>query len=170
MYIIGKSGSGKTNLIRWCVMSDLKHDNGIGVIAPEQELITEEIMPYIPENRIDDVVYFNPSDTTSPIPFNPLYLADGEDIDLKVDDNLTIFKRLMGETQARMDEILRQALYALMARPDSTLIDVEKLLSRTDDTFRQEVIRTSEDEQTRYFFESTYQGSGQTRVILHAKL
>jgi hypothetical protein len=69
-----------------------------------------------------------------------------------------------------MDEILRQALYALMARPDSTLIDVEKLLSRTDDTFRQEVIRTSEDEQTRYFFESTYQGSGQTRVILHAKL
>src|SRR4029453_12155543 len=154
--VIGKSGSGKTNLIRWCVMSDLKHDNGIGVIAPEQELITEEIMPYIPENRIDDVVYFNPSDTTSPIPFNPLYLADGEDIDLKVDDNLTIFKRLMGETQARMDEILRQALYALMARPDSTLIDVEKLLSRTDDTFRQEVIRTSEDEQTRYFFESTY--------------
>ena len=156
MYIIGKSGSGKTNLIRWCVMSDLKHDNGIGVIAPEQELITEEIMPYIPENRIDDVVYFNPSDTLSPIPFNPLYLADGEDIDLKVDDNLTIFKRLMGETQARMDEILRQALYALMARPDSTLIDMEKLLSRTDDTFRQDVIRTSEDEQTRYFFESTY--------------
>ena len=91
-------------------------------------------------------------DTTSPIPFNPLYLADGEDIDLKVDDNLTIFKRLMGETQARMDEILRQALYALMARADSTLIDVEKLLSRTDDTFRHEVIRTSEDEQTRYFF------------------
>ena len=55
-----------------------------------------------------------------------------------------------------MDEILRQALYALMARADSTLIDVEKLLSRTDDTFRHEVIRTSEDEQTRYFFESTY--------------
>ena len=53
-------------------------------------------MPYIPENRIDDVVYFNPADTTSPIPFNPLYLADGEDIDLKVDDNLTIFKKAHG--------------------------------------------------------------------------
>jgi hypothetical protein len=48
------------------------------------------------------------------------------------------------------------ALYALMARENSTLIDVEKLLSRSDDTFRQEIIRTSEDEQTRYFFESTY--------------
>jgi len=101
-------------------------------------------------------VYFNPSDTLSPIPFNPLFLADGEDIDLKVDDNLTIFKRLMGETQARMDEILRQSLYALMERRDATLLDIEKLLSRTDDTFRQEIIRTSDDEQTRYFFESTY--------------
>ena len=155
-YIIGKSGSGKTNLIRNMVFQDLAQGGGIGIIAPEQELITEEIMPYVPENRIDDVVYFNPSDTQSPIPFNPLYLADGEDIDLKVDDNLTIFKRLMGETQARMDEILRQTLYALMAREGSTLIDVEKLLSRSDDTFRQEIIRTSEDEQTRYFFESTY--------------
>jgi hypothetical protein len=62
----------------------------------------------------------------------------------------------MGETQARMDEILRQSLYALMAREGSTLLDVEKLLSRSDDSFRQEIIRTSEDEQTRYFFESTY--------------
>ena len=155
-YIIGKSGSGKTNLIRNMVFQDLGQGGGIGIIAPEQELLTEEIMPYIPEQRIDDVVYFNPSDTQSPIPFNPLFLADGEDIDLKVDDNLTIFKRLMGETQARMDEILRQSLYALMAREDSTLVDVEKLLSRSDDSFRQEIIRTSEDEQTRYFFESTY--------------
>jgi hypothetical protein len=156
MYIIGKSGSGKTNLIRWCCMSDLAQGNGIGIIAPEQELITEEIMPYIPDDRLDDVVYFNPSDTVSPIPFNPLYLADGEDIDLKVDDNLTIFKRLMGETQARMDEILRQTLYALLARPGSTLLDVEKLLDRADDTFRQEIIETSDDEQTRHFFEKTY--------------
>ena len=155
-YIIGKSGSGKTNLIRNMLMQDLTADNGIGIIAPEQELLTEEIMPYIPEERIDDVVYFNPADTVSPIPFNPLYLADGEDIDLKVDDNLTIFKRLMGETQARMDEILRQSLYALMARPNSTLLDIEKLLSRSDDTFRQEIVATTEDEQTRYFFESTY--------------
>ena len=137
-------------------MQDLTEGNGIGIIAPEQELLTEEIMPYIPDDRLDDVVYFNPADTVSPIPFNPLYLADGEDIDLKVDDNLTIFKRIMGETQARMDEILRQSLYALMARPDSTLLDMEKLLSRSDDAFRQEIIATTEDEQTRYFFESTY--------------
>src|SRR5919202_1825563 len=95
-YIIGKSGSGKTNLIRLMAMQDVREGKGVGMIAPEQELLTGEIMPYIPDNRLDDVVYFDPSDTQSPIPFNPLHVADGEDIDLKVDDNLTIFKRLMG--------------------------------------------------------------------------
>src|SRR5919202_3688508 len=155
-YIIGRSGSGKTNLIRIMAMQDLLSGSGIGIIAPEQELLTEEILPYIPEERIEDVVYVNPADTKAPIPLNPLYLDADADIDLCVDDNLTIFKRLMGETGARMDEILRQTLYALLERPGSTLLDVDRLLSRSDDTFRKEIIRLSRDEQTRFFFESTY--------------
>jgi hypothetical protein len=132
MYIIGRSGSGKTNLIRLMALQDITDGHGIGMLAPEQELLTEEILPYIPEERIDDVVYFNPADTQNPILLNPLFLDEDADIDLCVDDNLTVFKRLMGETQSRMDEILRQSLYALVERPGSTLFDVEKLLSRTD--------------------------------------
>ena len=62
----------------------------------------------------------------------------------------------MGESQVRMDDILRQSLYALLVRPNSTLLDIDRLLSRTDDTFRNEITRTASDEQTRYFFESTY--------------
>jgi hypothetical protein len=155
-YIIGRSGSGKTNIIRLMLQQDIVCGNGVGVLAPEQELIKDELLPYMPEERIDDVVYVDPSNTTYPIPLNPLYLEPGSDIDLCVDDNLTIFKRLMGDTQPRMDEILRQSLYALLERPGSTLLDVERLLSRTDDILRKEVIRTTKDEQTRYFFESTY--------------
>ena len=67
-YIIGKSGSGKTNLIRNMVFQDLAQGGVSASSRPEQELLTEEIMPYIPENRIDDVVYFNPSDTSHPFP------------------------------------------------------------------------------------------------------
>jgi len=89
-------------------------------------------------------------------PLNPLHLDEDADIDLCVDDNLTIFQRLMGESQARMDEILRQSLYALLERPGSTLLDIERLLSRADDSLRHEVIHTTRDEQTRYFFENTY--------------
>jgi hypothetical protein len=155
MYIIGRSGSGKTNLIRLMALQDITLGNGIGMLAPEQELLTEEILPYIPEDRVDDVVYFNPADRQNPIPLNPLFLDEEADIDLCVDDNLTVFKRLMGETHPRMDEILRQSLYALLERPNSTLLDVEKLLSRTDDVLRKEIIQKTQDEQTRYFFEST---------------
>jgi hypothetical protein len=155
-YIIGKSGSGKTNIIRNMVLQDLQYGNGIGVLAPEQELLTEEILPYIPQDRIDDVVYMNPSDTDYPIPFNPLHLDEGEDIDLRVDDGVTIFKRLMGETGARMDEILRQSLYALLERKGSTLLDIERLLGRQDDTLRQEIIQTSSDPQTVHFFRDVY--------------
>ena len=128
MYVIGRSGSGKTNLLRTMILQDIAYGNGIGVLAPEQEMITEEILPYIPDDRIDDVIYVNPADTEYPIPLNPLHLSDGEDIDLKVDELLTIFKRLMGETGPRMDEILRQTFYALLERPGSTLLDVEHLL------------------------------------------
>jgi hypothetical protein len=155
-YIIGKSGSGKTNLIRTMVLQDLAYGNGVGVLAPELELLTEEILPYIPDDRIDDVVFVNPVDNDAPVPFNPLHVDMDEDIDLKVDDAVTIFKRLMGDTGARMDEILRQTLYALMERPGSTLIDIDPLLSRQDDTFRKEIIQRSRDEMTVRFFRDSY--------------
>jgi hypothetical protein len=155
-YIVGRSGSGKTNLIRNMLLQDLAFGSGVGVLAPEQKLLTEEILPYIPEDRIDDVVYVNPADTQYPVPFNPLHLDEGEDIDLRVDDTLTIFKRLMGDTGARMDEILRQSLYALLERPGSTLLDIERLLVRHDNSFRSEIINTTADAQTAYFFRDVY--------------
>jgi TraM recognition site of TraD and TraG len=160
VYIIGRSGSGKTNLIRSMILQTAYYGHGVGVLAPEAELLTDEILPYIPENRIDDVVYIDPSDTSAPIAFNPLYLEEGEDregIDLKVDDVLTTFKRLLGETSVRMDEILRQSLYALMQRRGSTLLDLEPLLDRNNSTLRDEIIRTS-DEVTARFFRDTYPG------------
>lgn len=158
VYVIGKSGSGKTNLLRTMILQDLKAGNGVGVIAPEQEMITEEILPYIPEERLDDVIYFNPADGEAPVSFNPLHLDEGEDIDLRVDENLTIFKRSIGEggTGPRMDEILRQGFYALLEREGTTLLDFERLLNREDPTFRNEVIRTSQDETTVRFWRDIY--------------
>lgn len=157
VYIVGKSGSGKTNLIRNMIYQDMEKGNGIGVIAPEAEMISEEIMPYIPEHRIDDVIYFNPADIDSPVTFNPLHLDEGEDIDLKVDENFTIFKRAFGaDAGPRMDEILRQAFYALIERPDSTLLDMERLFNRNDPAFRNEIIRESKDESTIRFWRDVY--------------
>ena len=155
-YIIGKSGSGKTTLLLNMIHQDLKLGNGLGVIAPEQEMITEGILPYIPENRLDDVVYFNPADP-NPVSFNPLHLDEGEDIDLKVDENMTIFKRIMGgETGPRMDEILRQSFYALIELPKTTLLDIPKLLDRENPHYRQQVIAQLTDPETIHFWRDTY--------------
>jgi len=155
-YIIGKSGSGKTTLMRHMIYHDLRLGNGLGVIAPEQEMLTEEILPFIPEERLDDVIYFNPGDS-NPVPFNPLNLNEGEDLDLKADETLTIFKRLVGgEGGHRMETILRQAIYSLLAIPDTTLLDIPKLLDRANPHFRQQVISQLPDEYTREFWRDTY--------------
>lgn len=156
IYIIGKSGYGKTNLLRTMIFQDLEEGRGIGVIAPEQEMLTEEILPYISDHRIDDVIYFNPGDSESPVSFNPLYLDEGEDLDLKVDENFTIFNRLLSEAGPRTNEILRQALYALTGRAGATLLDIERLLDRSDPGFRNEIIRESRDEQVIHFWRDVY--------------
>src|SRR5207237_3124214 len=105
---------------------------------------------------IDDVIYFNPADTAHPVSFNPLHLDEGEDLDIKVDENLTIFKRVLGDTGPRMEEIFRQALYALVGRPGATLLDVEKILDRSDGTFRQEVCRSCADPRISHFWREVY--------------
>jgi hypothetical protein len=156
VYVVGKSGAGKTNLLRNLIFQDIEAGSGVGVIAPEQEMLTEEILPYIPEHRIDDVIYFNPADTEAPVTFNPLQLEEGEDIDLKVDENFTTFKRVVGETGPRIDEIVRQGLYALMEIPESTLLDFERLLDRGDPTFRNKVIRRLKDPNTVHFWRDVY--------------
>ena len=157
VYVVGKSGSGKTTLLRNMIIQDLWRGNGLGVIAPEQEMITEEILPFIPEHRLDDVVYFNPADLQNPVCFNPLQLEAGEDIDLKVDEILTIFKRVVGDgTGSRMDEILRQAFYALMETTGSTLLDIPPLLDRENPHFRKQIISQLKDEATIRFWRDVY--------------
>jgi hypothetical protein len=156
LYIVGKSGSGKTNLMRTMIFQDMLLGNGLGVIAPEQEMIFEEILPYVPDHRIDDVILFDPSDPNCPS-FNPLHLDEGEDVDVKVDEVLTIFSRIIsGNSGPRMEELLRQALYALIGREGVTLLDIERLLDRTDPSFRTYIINSCKDPQQAHFWQNVY--------------
>ena len=156
LYVVGRSGSGKTNLLRTLIYQDLWAGRGLAVLAPEQEMITEELLPYIPPERAGDVMYFNPADTDRPVVFNPLHLADGEDLDLKADQIFTILGRTIEDTGPRMAEILRQSVYALLQYPSATLADVPRLLDRNSDAFRKKVLEQLKDADTRHFFESTY--------------
>lgn len=156
MYIVGKSGYGKTNFLRHLILQELANGSGLGILAPEYEMLNDEILPFIPDERIQDVIYFNPADIEHPVVLNPLHLDEGEDIDLHVDEVFTILERLVGEGGPRMDEILRHSLYALIEKPHTSLLDLGPLLDRQDSALRNEIIQTTADEQTRYFFQNTY--------------
>lgn len=156
IYIIGKSGYGKTNFLRHLILQSLADGDGLGILAPEYEMLQDEILPFIPEDRIQDVIYFNPADQDQPVVLNPLHLDEGEDIDLHVDEVFTILERIVGEGGPRMDEILRHSLYALIEMPNTSLLDFTPLLDRQNAALRNQVIDTTADEQTRYFFKHTY--------------
>jgi len=132
---------------------------GMAVLAPEAELVHDELLPYIPEHRWSDVVVVDPADLQHPVGFNPLYLADGEDLDLKAAELMSIFQRLCEEgtgAAPRMEAILRQCLYSLLPLPETTLLDIGRLLNRQDDTYRRWVVDHTADEETRVFWQSTY--------------
>ena len=160
VYVVGKSGSGKTTLLRNLVLQDLEIGHGVAVLAPEQEFLTDELLPFIPEHRWNDVVYVDPADADCPVPLNPLFVEPGEDLDLKVDETMTVFRRVFddegGGAAPRMETILRQSLYTLMQIPGSTLLDLEKLLDRGDPTFREWAVQQIPDEDAQHFWRDVY--------------
>ena len=159
-YIIGKSGSGKTTLLRNMILQDLEAGRGVAVLAPEAEMLRDELLPFIPRHRFDDVVYVDPADTERPIPLNPLYLEEGEDLDLKVDETFTILQRIYQDEGTggapRMEQILRQGLYLLMRIPGTTLLDFERLLDRQDPSFRTWALAQLNDPEAERFWQHTY--------------
>lgn len=157
LYIVGKSGYGKTNLLRWMLVQDMLDGHGIGVLAPEYEMIQEEILPFVPGNRINDVIYFNPLDFEAPVVLNPLHLEPGDDLDRQVDEVFTIFSRLIGEGGPRMNDILRFAITALVERPGSILTDMFDLLDRENSSLRDEVVRTTQDARVQRYFGNIYE-------------
>ncbi|MFH1680229.1 MAG: type IV secretory system conjugative DNA transfer family protein [Candidatus Eisenbacteria bacterium] len=159
VYGIGKTSMGKTTLLRNLFLQDAARGMGIGVIGPESELFTEELLPLVPQGRLDDVIYVNPADTDRPVPLNPLHLDDGEDFDRKVDETLTVFHRLIaedGSAAPRMEMILRFTLCTLISIPGTTLLDIPHLLDRTDDTYRRWAVGRIENEEVRHFWTSVY--------------
>jgi hypothetical protein len=160
VYVVGKSGSGKTTLLRNLILQDLHAGRGLAVLAPEAELLDEELLPLIPERRWKDVVYVDPADTARPVPLNPLHLEQGEDLDLKVDETFTIFQRVFSEdgtgAAPRMEAILRQGLSLLMRIPGATLLDFERLLDRQDDSFRRWAVVQVNDPEAERFWLQTY--------------
>lgn len=150
VYIIGKTGMGKSRLIELLTLSDIHEDKGFCVIDAHGDLASD-ILRSIPQRRIQDVIYFNPPDAEYPIGFNPLECFSPEDKHQVVTGFVAIFKKLFAANWTnRLEHVLRFTVLALIEAGDATIVDIVKLL--TDTGFRQGVIKRIEDPVVKNFW------------------
>ncbi|MCR4322488.1 MAG: type IV secretion system DNA-binding domain-containing protein, partial [Candidatus Azambacteria bacterium] len=150
MYVIGKTGTGKTTLLRNMMISDILAGNGVAVVDPHGEF-AESILDYVPESRIKDVVYFNPADLDYPIAFNAVERVGVKERHLVSSGLISIFKKIWADSWGpRLEYVLRNAILALLEQPDSTLLGVMRILS--DKEYRKKAIENVTDPVVRQFW------------------
>lgn len=152
MYIVGKTGTGKSTMIANMVINDMRAGEGLAVIDPHGDLC-ETLLDYIPRSRINDVAYLDPSDIGFPFRLNPLEITGDTDAakefnqyaaEMVASGIVSIFHKLYYYSWGpRLEYILRNTLLTLTQVPDSTLGDVVRMLS--DKTFRSHILEKLHD-------------------------
>lgn len=143
MYIIGQTGAGKSGTLALLALSDIYHSQGYAIIDPHGDFAIDN-MKFIPASRIKDVVYFNPSDTAFPLGFNPLEVSDPSMKSNVSSEVIGVLKRMFGESWGpRLEYILRYTILALLDRPETTMLDITRML--TDKKFRKETLSYCKD-------------------------
>lgn len=143
VYIIGQTGAGKSGLLELFALSDVYHKQGYAIIDPHGDFAVNN-MHFIPADRIDDVVYFNPADTAYPLGFNPMEVWDPNQKNNISSEIIGVLKRMFGESWGpRLEYILRYTILALLDRPNTTMLDITRML--TDKKFRKETLEYCTD-------------------------
>jgi hypothetical protein len=150
MYIIGKTGTGKTTLIANMAIDDMKKDHGLAVIDPHGDL-SEILLDYVPSHRINEVCYLDPSDREHPFSLNILEVKDQAQAELIASGIISIFYKIYAFSWGpRLEYILRNVLLTLTQTPGSTLIDITRILTEKD--FRHHIVEHLEDQVLRNFW------------------
>ncbi len=154
IYIIGKTGVGKTTMMENMIIDDILAGRGVGLIDPHGEFV-EKILNFVPEERVDDVIYFNPADTEYPIAFNPLETVADEHRHLVASGVMGVFKKVWPDVwSARMEYILNNTLLALLEYPESTLLGIMRMLS--DREYRAKVVEHLQDPVIKSFWTNEF--------------
>ncbi|HEY4493681.1 MAG TPA: type IV secretion system DNA-binding domain-containing protein [Candidatus Paceibacterota bacterium] len=150
MYVIGKTGMGKSTLLENLAIQDIQNGSGLGFIDPHGGS-AELLLEHIPASRINDVIYFAPFDTDHPISFNVMEDVGKDQRHLVADGLMAAFKKIWPDVwSARMEYILNNILLALIEYPDSTLLGVNRMLA--DKGYRDTVVAHITDPAVRAFW------------------
>lgn len=150
VYVIGKTGMGKTTILENMAIQDIQSGEGIGFMDPHGDT-AEKLLDYIPEERIDDVIYFNPADIQFPIAFNAIENVDPDKRHLMASGLVGVFHKLWAETWGpRLEHVLRNTIMALLEVPDSTLLGIMRML--VDKQFRKKIVEQLKDPVVKSFW------------------
>lgn len=167
-YIIGKTGTGKTTLLKSSIYQDMFSDKGLAVLDPHGDLF-RELLSIVPENRRKDVVAFDPSDRDFPVGLN--ILDPGIEFESEDDKHewitsavLSVFKKLSDEKQwgPRMEHILRNTTLTALQTPKPSLYTLQRLL--TDKKYQKEVAKTLKDPVLKQFWDKEFKMMGSMQM------
>ncbi len=154
MYLIGKTGMGKSTVLENMTVQDIQNGHGLAFIDPHGKT-ADLFLEYVPEHRIKDVIYFAPFDTEHPISFNVMDDVDMDKRHLVVNGLMSAFKKIWVDAwSARMEYILNNTLLALLEYPGSTLLGVNRMFSDKD--FRKEVVSKVTDASVKAFWNDEF--------------
>lgn len=160
MYIIGKTGVGKSTLIANMAIDDIRKDRGVGIIDPHGDL-SEAVLDFIPKRRLNDVVYLEPFDTERPFSLNVLEVKNlpagrqANSKDLISSGIVSIFYKLYKDSWGpRLEYILRNVILTLLEAPGATLVDILALLSNAE--YRKKVVKQLKDPVLVNFWEKEF--------------
>ena len=154
LYIVGKTGMGKTVLLENMAIQDIQKGNGLAFIDPHGEA-AENLLDFIPKERINDVIYFDPSDLNFPIAFNIMEKVSIEQRHLIASGLMSVFKKIWPDVWSpRMEYLLNNAILALLEYPDSTLLGINRMFA--DPEYRKKVLEKVTDPVIRAFWLQEY--------------
>jgi CxxC-x17-CxxC domain-containing protein len=155
-YVIGKTGVGKTTLLENMIIQDIQSGRGAALVDPHGDP-AESIIDFIPNNRVNDIVFFDPSDTDFPIAFNVLETVDpshprfDQEKSLVSSGLIGVFKKIWADSWGpRLEYILRNTILALLDSPGNTLLGIPRIY--VDKKFRKDIVDNIKDPVVRSFW------------------
>lgn len=166
-YVIGGTGSGKTTMLQYQIVQDIKNGKGVAVIDPHGDM-AETLLRHTPPERIKDVIYFNPDDLAYPIGLNLLELDEklsDDDLlrekDLITETVVSIFRKIFSDDDSgghRIEYMLRNVVQTALTQKHATLFTVYNLIN--DPTYRKSVVKTLDDENLKHFWRNEFGKAG----------
>jgi hypothetical protein len=154
VYIIGKTGMGKSTLLENMIFSDISAGKGVAVIDPHGDL-AEAVLRFVPKQRTNDVIFFDPSDKDFPIAFNMLEGKSAEHRGLIASGLIGVIKKLNIDSWGpRLEHFLRNTILALVEAPDTTMLGITRML--VDKVYRSRILHFVQDPMVRSFWETEF--------------